>query len=122
MKGGAKVGQTQDFDVTVSHDGTMDIVSVRGEIDLVTAPLFRDAFAGLGSRVVVDLREVTFMDSSGLAVLIERKTQTEGGLRIVADSPPVLRLFELSGLTDLLDAGPDLVLPARKTEPETEAS
>jgi anti-anti-sigma factor len=117
------MGQTPDFDLNVSHNGAMDIVSVRGEIDLVTAPLFRDAFTGLGSRVVVDLREVRFMDSSGLADLIEQKTQTNGGqLRIVADSPPVLRLFELSGLTDLLDPGPDLVLPSRKTKPKTKAS
>lgn len=116
------MGQTP-FEVNVSHDGTMDIVTVRGEVDLVTAPLLRDAFAGLGSRIVADLREVSFMDSSGLAVLIEQKTQMNGGqFRIVADGPPVLRLFELSGLTDLLDPGPDLVLPSRKTKPKIKAS
>ena len=122
MKGGTKMGQTP-FDVNVSHDGTTDIVTVRGEVDLVTAPLLRDAFSGLGTRIVADLRQVSFMDSSGLAVLIEQKTQMNGGqLRIGADSPPVLRLFELSGLTDVLDPGPDLALPSRKTPPKSKAS
>lgn len=116
------MGQTP-FDVNVRHDGTTDVVTVRGEVDLGTAPLLRDAFAGLGSQIVVDLREVGFIDSSGLAVLIAQKTQMNGGqLRIVADGPPVLRLFELSGLTDLLDPRPDFVHPNRKTRPKTKAS
>ena len=63
------------------------------------------------------------MDSSGLAVLIEHKIRMNGGqFRIVADGPPVLRLFELSGLTDLLDPDPDLVLPIRMTNAKIEAT
>lgn len=114
--------QTPTFDISISHKGTTDIVTVRGEIDLVTAPLFQDAFEGLGSRVTVDLREVSFMDSSGLAVLIKQMGQMSGSeLRIVADSPPVLRLFELSGLTEFLDPTPDLVPSGRKTKPKMKA-
>lgn len=97
-------------------------MTVRGEIDLVTAPLLSDAFVGLGSRIIVDLRAVSFMDSSGLAVLVRQKGRVEDGeLRIVADGLAVLRLFELSGLIDFLDPIPDLV-PTRKIKPKIKAS
>jgi anti-sigma B factor antagonist len=122
MKGGTKMEEAPNFDIGISHDGTFDIVTVRGEIDLVTAPLLRDAFIGLGSRIIVDLRTVSFMDSSGLAVLIQQKSQMEGGeLRIVADGSAVLRLFQLSGLTDFFEPTPDLVLPP-KTKPKFQSS
>jgi len=116
------MGQTPSFDISVSHQGAMAIVTVRGEIDLVTAPLLQEAFEGLGSRVTVDLREVSFMDSSGLAVLIKQKERMNGDeLRIVADSRPVLRLFEVSGLTELFEPTPDLVPSGRKTKPKFKA-
>jgi anti-sigma B factor antagonist len=117
-----RMGQTPTFDVDVSRSGTFDVVTVRGEIDLVTAPLFSDAFVGLGSRIIVDLRAVSFMDSSGLAVLVREKGRMEDGeLRIVADGLAVLRLFELSGLVDFLDPIPDLVPPG-KIKPKIKAS
>jgi anti-anti-sigma factor len=111
MKGGAKMGQTPLFDVDINHNGTADTVTVRGEIDLVSAPQLRDAFADLGSQVLVDLRGVTFIDSSGLAVLIDQKHKMMNGgdLRIVANSPPVLRLFEIAGLTEFFKPIPDPV-------------
>ena len=123
MKGGTKIGQSPNFDIGISHDGTFDIVTVQGEIDLVTAPLLSDAFVGLGSRIIVDLRAVSFMDSSGLAVLIQQKSEIEDReLRIVAaDGSAVLRLFELSGLTDFFEPTPDLV-PPPKTKPKFQSS
>ena len=97
-------------------------MTVQGEIDLVTAPLLSEAFVGLGSRIIVDLRAVSFMDSSGLAVLIRQKSQMEGGeLRIVADGSAVLRLFELSGLTAFFEPTPDLV-PPPKRKPKFQSS
>ena len=121
-KGGTKIGQAPNFDIGISHDGTFDIVTVQGEIDLVTAPLLSEAFVGLGSRIIVDLRAVSFMDSSGLAVLIQQKSQMEGGeLRIVADGSAVLRLFELSGLTAFFEPTPDLV-PPPKRKPKFQSS
>ena len=110
MKGGAKMGQAPFLDVDINHNGTTHTVTVRGEIDFVSAPQFREAFTNLGPDVVVDLRGVSFMDSAGLAVLIAQKNKKNGGVfRIVADGPPVLRLFEIAGVTDLFDPIPDLV-------------
>jgi anti-sigma B factor antagonist len=114
---------TPIFDISTSHKGTMDIVTVRGEIDLVTAPVLRDALDGLGSRITVDLRAVTFIDSTGLAVLIDKKLRADGGeFRIVADGPAVLRLFELTGLMDMLEPVPDPEPASPKERPDTTAS
>jgi anti-sigma B factor antagonist len=113
--------QTPIFDISTSNNGTMDIVTVRGEIDLVTAPLLRDALEGLGSRVTVDLRQVTFIDSTGLAVLIAKKATDAGEFRIVADGPAVLRLFELTGLVDMLEPTLDTEPASPKKRPDTTA-
>jgi hypothetical protein len=82
MKGGAKMGQTP-FDVNVRHDGTMDIVTIRGEVDLDMAPLRSDAFAGLEFR---GIRRPERSDlhgfSSELAVLLRQKAQMNGGERV----------------------------------------
>ena len=51
--------------------------------------------------VVVDLAAVTFMDSSGLAVLVQARQQCQGSCRrllLVHPSPPVIRLLEVAGL------------------------
>jgi anti-sigma B factor antagonist len=81
------------------------IIRVAGEIDLDEAPALRAALMGsLASgpnRVVADLSDVTFMDSSGLAALIEVNrafAAASAHLRLVLSEPRVLRVFELTNL------------------------
>ena len=75
---------------------------VRGEIDAHTAPTLAAAMTELPSGVVtVDVAGVSFMDSSGLRVLLEAATRArEGGgdLVIVHSTPGIARLVEISGL------------------------
>ncbi|HEY0519255.1 MAG TPA: STAS domain-containing protein [Ilumatobacteraceae bacterium] len=75
---------------------------VRGEIDAHTAPALAGAMAELPAGVAtVDVGGVSFMDSSGLRVLIEAATRarSEGGdLVIVNSTPGIARLVEISGL------------------------
>lgn len=82
------------------------VVSVVGELDLYTAPEFERALAlngGASGRVVVDLSECTFIDSTGLGILVEANRQIGGNaLLIVAAGPEVLRAFEVSGLAGRL--------------------
>ena len=63
------------MDVSTRKDGSHVIVTVAGEVDLYTSPKMREAlFAGLAeppARVVVDLSGVSYMDSSGIATLVE---------------------------------------------------
>lgn len=79
---------------------------VRGEIDAAGAPALRAALAELrevvgGDAVVLDLSEVTFMDSSGLAALVDASS---GGRRVEVrrPSPIVRRVIEMTGLDGLL--------------------
>lgn len=87
------------------HDGG---VRVAGELDAHTAGLLEEALAPLlgGSATVrVGVEELTFMDSSGLRVIVAAtETARAGGgdLVLVGPTSPVRRLFEVSGLTNHL--------------------
>ena len=89
-------------------EGSAEIVVVRGEIDLATADAVRaDLHAALerSGNVVLDLREVTFMDTQGLAVVIEtQQSSAEDGTRFAITRAPdhVHRLFDMIGLTPRL--------------------
>ena len=86
------------------------VVTVRGELDLYTAPEFERALGLNGAangRVVVDLTDCTFIDSTGLGILIAADRHSGGnGLLIVARGHEVLRAFEVSGLDGPLTLHP----------------
>src|SRR3954452_7440443 len=81
------------------------VVTVRGEIDLFTAPDFKhhvaEAIEAGVSHVVVDLTQTTFIDSSSLGVLIgaHRRLKLRGGsLTIVTASETITKTFRITGL------------------------
>jgi anti-sigma B factor antagonist len=81
------------------------IVSVEGEVDLFTAPEFRQrVFAPMARavrRLIVDLSDTTFIDSAGLGVLIEahRHLASRGGTMIVVcDHDAIVKTFRITGL------------------------
>ena len=64
----------REFDIDVSDDGALFVVAPSGELDLATVPSVREALARCSAThhaLVLDLREVTFMDSTGVRLLIE---------------------------------------------------
>jgi anti-sigma B factor antagonist len=92
---------------TVERGGSLVLVVV-GELDITTSPLLDQALvrarATSATRIVVDLHAVSFIDSTGLHVLI-RRTGTEDSrprIYLTRGSPQAERLFELSGVADLL--------------------
>ncbi len=101
-------------DVTDNLRDEMAVVSATGEIDLATSPALRSRLQdAIGRRrvVIVDLSEVTFIDSTGLGVLIgglRRVNEAEGEMRIVVADPRVLKIFEITGLTELFSIHPSL--------------
>ena len=104
------------FDLTVSDAGDARVVSPEGELDMATAPALREALRGeAATSLVLDLRKVTFMDTSGLQVLIEsaRAAEEQGRtLHVVRGTNAVQRLLDIAGLTPrlhLVDA-PEQVL------------
>lgn len=82
------------------------VVEVRGEVDVYTAPELRERLLeilheGADQRVVVDLRPVDFMDSTGLGVLVgalKRVRMAGGDLPLVCDSEKLLKIFRITGL------------------------
>jgi anti-sigma B factor antagonist len=100
--------------VSVAERGGVLVAHVTGELDTYTVPDARRIFEGLkaapGSEIVVDLREVTFLDSSGLGALIglyHRVTEAGGHLRLVCEGV-TLRLMELMNLGQVLDITTEL--------------
>jgi anti-sigma B factor antagonist len=90
-------------------DDTTHVVSLRGEIDALTAPRLGSRLLGLadeGKRaVVVDLSEVTFMDSTGIGVLLNAVTHfaaRHGELVVVCSDERIMRPFELAGVAEHL--------------------
>ncbi|OLT14631.1 hypothetical protein BJF78_18120 [Pseudonocardia sp. CNS-139] len=91
------------------------VLTVRGEIDTLTAPAFTAAVTELADTpeptLVVDLTGVRFLASSGLAVLINaaHRVETRGSrLRLVAVTRAVLRPLEITGTEQLFDLHADL--------------
>lgn len=89
----------------VSDDGRSVCLRLDGEFDMGTAPLVEDALSPAldprCARLVVDLADVSFMDSSGLRVLVvARNALDERAEMVIADiNDQLRRLFEISGLT-----------------------
>jgi anti-sigma B factor antagonist len=84
----------------------LTVVAVSGEVDLAMAPTMEShlsAALGEGKGIVVDLSDATFIDSVALGVLtwaLERSGEAGRALFLIISDRRVLRVFELTGLTD----------------------
>jgi anti-anti-sigma factor len=81
-------------------------VVVIGEIDLATHRAVDKVMNRLKERVVLDLRKVEFMDSTGIRLILthQQRLETGGGhLRIIASRGPVYSLMEIAGVVEILD-------------------
>jgi anti-sigma B factor antagonist len=81
------------------------VLRVQGELDIESADFLATELRKVedASEVVVDLRDVTFLDSSGLGVLVHcdlRLRATKRALALLIRDGQVRRLFELTGLLD----------------------
>jgi anti-sigma B factor antagonist len=87
------------FEVRHERTGSVPLVAVSGEIDLATAELVR---AALGETprdkpVVIDLSDTSFIDCSGLRVLLDEHGRRSGRMHIVcAPDGPLARILEVS--------------------------
>jgi len=98
------------LDIRTEHEGSDCVISLRGEIDLANAQTFRSqlwqAMADDGAgKIVVDMSELEFIDSSGIAVVVEALNAENGAERLrfrPSRFPAVPRVLELTGLTGRL--------------------
>jgi anti-sigma B factor antagonist len=94
------------FAVEVSGDPSAPIVVVRGEVDVATSPQLRNELNALIARgaraITIEFGEVSFVDSSGLGVLVgtykRLRDEGDGSIHIVGAQASVRKVFEITGL------------------------
>jgi len=102
-------------------DADTHVIELGGEIDLYTAPEFKERMVELidggKKQIVVDLSEATFIDSTTLGVLVggvKRLRPSGGALALVCTDQNITKIFEITGL--------DRVFPIHATRGEALAS
>jgi anti-anti-sigma factor len=95
------------FATTARRIGDVLVVSPTGELDMATAPELEEAIerAQGGSAIVVDLRELTFIDSTGIRALVQVYAAGQNGhstVSFVRGQGQVQRVLELAGVEQLL--------------------
>jgi anti-sigma B factor antagonist len=98
-------------------DGQTHIIELGGEVDLYTAPEFKERMVQLidggKKQIVVDLSQATFIDSTTLGVLVggvKRLRPAGGALALVCTDQNITKIFEITGL--------DRVFPIHSTRDE----
>ena len=101
------------FRLELHHDHGSSVISLRGELDLASSGALEEelvrVLASDAEQIVVDLRELDFMDSMGLGVLIKaHQGAQEAGKRLslVRGGQQVQRLLELTGVAEQLNFVP----------------
>ena len=104
-----------DLIISARHEGDAALVAIRGEIDLHNSPELRSAILTMLSkqipkRLILNLSQVPYMDSSAVAVLVEalQKLRPSGGrLMLVGLQPRVKGLLEIARLDTVFVIVPD---------------
>ncbi len=99
-----------DLEIEQLDNGNSVVVVAKGEIDVYTAPRLRDRLTELidsgVTQIEVDLSAIDFLDSTGLGVLVgamKRLDESGGALSVVCDKAHIVKVFEITGLTSLLN-------------------
>lgn len=104
------VREGSDLDIAREELGDYSILVLSGEVDVYSAPKLRDTIKSLVEegryRIVVDLEDVAFLDSTGLGVLVgglKRVKPHQGDLGIICRQERILRIFRITGLTKVFN-------------------
>lgn len=97
-----------DFNVEITSDERATVLTVTGELDLATSPALETQLERASSGpdlVILDLRGVSFMDSTGLSLLVKaqrRAQESHRQLAVVRGGAQVQRLLTLTGVAERL--------------------
>lgn len=98
------------FRVEVRNDGRASVIAVSGELDLASSAALEDELVRVSAsdveQVIIDLRELEFMDSTGLSTLVKAHQRAEeSGKRfaLVRGPQQVQRLLSLTGVAERLE-------------------
>src|SRR5207302_7237020 len=107
--GVANPAVNSDFSVEVRNEGSAWVLAASGELDLRTSPQLEATldrvWASSAELVILDLRQIEFMDSTGLRVLLgahQRAQETGRRVAVVRGADQVERVLTLTGVRDLL--------------------
>jgi anti-sigma B factor antagonist len=105
------VTSERDFDsdfseIDVSYSGSEAVITLTGELDLSNAPTLHEclleASSGGADTIEVDIARLTFIDSTGLGVLVaaQKRLKSNGGSLVISGpTARVMRVLAVSGLT-----------------------
>ena len=101
--------QPGQLDMQVFVAGGEQTVRIAGELDIATQPLLANAIDGMDIEsadvITLDMRRLTFLDSTGLHVILTLQEYCERAateLRIIPGPRAVQRVFEITGVLDSL--------------------
>jgi anti-anti-sigma factor len=104
-----------DFGVEISSGGGDAVVTVRGELDVLTTPFLWErleaALAAVTGKLVFDFAELTFIDSMGLGVIVRAQSRLRGESserQVIIRHPNAhaRKVFEITGLDRVLEVQP----------------
>jgi anti-sigma B factor antagonist len=94
------------FTVEIRPDRERVIVVPHGELDLATVGILRAELGGLVNRgfdsIVLDLRRLAFLDSSGLRFILEQAARADTTVTLIDGDPAVSELFDITGTRSAL--------------------
>ena len=114
---GPTESRRRPVDIEIEHrtEGAWQVLDVAGEVDLSTAPALRSRIDTVldegGRRLVVDLADVSFMDSSGLSVLVsgyKGMREAGGEMAVVCPNVAIAKIFSITGLDRVFAIHPSL--------------
>jgi anti-anti-sigma factor len=116
-----------EFSVEVHNEGSAWVVAASGELDLRTSPVLEERLERVwgtdAELVILDMRQVEFMDSTGLRVLLgahQRANETGRRFALVRGAEQVERVLTLTGVRDMLTVvdAPEELLAAGESPSE----
>jgi len=116
------------LDVRTDSRDDLVLVVLTGELDIYTVAGFRQEIEAIdlsGNRLVIDLNDVTLLDSSGLGALVSLLNQTRSGsgqLGLVCPHRRLRRVFEITGLRRAFVFGDDVDEVRTALDAEREAA
>ena len=90
------------FTVRNHRSGTSEVIELAGELDMATAPQLEavlDEMLIIPDSIVVDVERLTFIDSSGLRLLLRASHLVDGRIHLRGCSEQIAKLFDISGVS-----------------------
>ena len=98
-----------NVNVQFREDGSVLRGYIEGEIDTFTAPILREELETVriveGRKIELDLSKINYMDSTGLGIFVafyKKVIRENASLKLVNLSTRLVRLFEITGLSELM--------------------